>query len=134
MIRQISACELALPGAYTQKAPRSVARHTRMRLSRSPILYWLLAVYILVSLTYQVIASVSLITGYFDLRHQIQEPFKTDFNTLQITDLTPGASAAGLRIGDRLESLNGEPYHGRAQWQSIRWYARPGDRISVGAL
>jgi phosphoserine phosphatase RsbU/P len=105
-----------------------------MRPNRSPALNWLLVAYIVISLGYQIIASASLITGYFDLRHQIREPFETDFDTLKIKSVTPEANAAGVRIGDRLESLNGKPYAGRAQWQSIRWYSHPGDLIQVGVV
>ncbi len=92
-----------------------------------PGLYVLLGLYIAVTLTYQMVASVSLIVGYFDLRHQAQSPFEIDFLRPVISSVTDAAKRGGLTAGDAVLSINDEPYRGRAVWQQQRWYAHPGD-------
>lgn len=103
-----------------------------MRSSRSRALHSLLFLYIGISLTYQIVASVSLITGYFDLRHQARAPFNVDFERPVLTEVTESGKHAGLANGDRVESIDGIPYTGRAVWQKARWYARPGEKQEVG--
>jgi len=103
----------------------------RTRVPRA--VYVLLFVYVAISLGYQVMASVSLITGYFDLRHQVHEPgFEIDWYRPVITSATGAAKQAGLATGDTVESLNGIPYKGRAVMQSTRFYARPDETMKVG--
>jgi phosphoserine phosphatase RsbU/P len=99
---------------------------------RSRAVYFLLFLYIAISLTYQIVAAVSLIVGYFNLRHQVREPFEVDYSQPRVTSVTEPAKRAGLRVGDTIESLNGAPYYGRALWQSTRWYAHVGDVLRVG--
>ncbi len=103
-----------------------------MKPFRSRALYFLLFGYMAISLTYQLVASVSLIVGYFDLRRQVQEPFDIDFETPVVKMVTDRAKRAGLRVGDTVESLNGTPYYGRELWQKIRWYAHVGNVIRIG--
>jgi sigma-B regulation protein RsbU (phosphoserine phosphatase) len=99
---------------------------------RSRVLYSLLFLYIGISLAYQIVASVSLIVGYFDLRHQASAPFSVDFDRPVLTEVTESGKRAGLANGDRLESIDGIPYTGRAVWQKARWYAHPGDKLQIG--
>ncbi len=94
--------------------------------------YVLLSIYIVISFIYQIASSASLIIGYFDLRHQVMEPFTIDDERPTITSVTEGAKRAGLRVGDHTTSLNGIRYTGRAQWQSTRWYAHLGQTLRVG--
>jgi sigma-B regulation protein RsbU (phosphoserine phosphatase) len=103
-----------------------------MRSSRSRAVYSLLVLYIGISLIYQIVASVSLIVGYFDLRHQVRAPFSVDFEQPILTEVTESGKRAGLVNGDRVESINGIPYTGRAVWQKARWYARSGDKHEIG--
>jgi len=103
----------------------------RARVPRS--VYSLLFVYIAISLGYQLTAAVSLIVGYFDLRHQVQEPaFAIDMYRPVVTSATGVARQNGLEAGDTVESLNGVPYTGRTLLQSTRWYAHPGESLSIG--
>ncbi|HEX4227687.1 MAG TPA: SpoIIE family protein phosphatase [Bryobacteraceae bacterium] len=95
-------------------------------------LYVLFCLYMAVSFSYQIVASVSLITGYFDLRHQVQTPFEPDYLRPVVNSVSDEAKRAGLRTGDIIVSLNGQPYRGRALWQRERWYARPGDTWRIG--
>lgn len=105
-----------------------------MKPRRPLIPHLLLFLYIAISLTYQIVASVSLIVGYFDLRHQVQAPFEIAFERPVIASVKAPAKQAGLAVGDRIESLNGIPYKGRALWQGIRWYAHSGDVVRMGVL
>jgi phosphoserine phosphatase RsbU/P len=128
----MSTCELpSVPNSVLRPAsdplPRPILRPTATR-----AVYVLLVVYIVISLTYQVVASVSLIVGYFDLRHQVQAPFDIGFYHPVLKDLSEPAKRAGLVAGDRIESLDSVPYRGRALWQSTRWYAHPGEVLRVG--
>ncbi len=110
-------------GRLLQPTSRGTARRA---------LYALLVMYIAISLTYQVVGSVSLIVGYFNLRGQVQAPFDIGFNRPRLEDLGEPAMRAGLVAGDTVESLDGVPYRGRALWQRTRWYAHPGDVLRVG--
>ncbi len=97
------------------------------------IAYAFLFLYIVISLGYQITGSVSLIVGYFDLRHQVEEP-AIDLDTYNptITRVSGVPAQKGLAVGDTVESVNGEPYTGRAQWLAARWYAHPGDILRLG--
>ena len=104
-----------------------------MRTRAPRTVYALLFVYIAISLGYQLVGSVSMVVGYFDLRHQVHEPgFDIDWYRPVVTGATGAAKDAGLVAGDTVESLNGIPYTGRAILQKTRWYARPGERFMVG--
>jgi sigma-B regulation protein RsbU (phosphoserine phosphatase) len=102
--------------------------------NRVPRAVWVaLFVYIAVSLVYQLTASVSLITGFFDLRQLVRDPgVAIDAYRSVITSVSGDAKEAGLESGDFVESLNGVPFTGRAQMQAARWHARPGERMQVG--
>lgn len=101
----------------------------RVRVPRA--VYGLLILYIAISLGYQLSGDVSLIVGYFDLRHQVHDfPFSVD--EAVVTGVTGNPPPAGISPGDTVETLNGEPYTGRAVWQAVRWYAHPDDTLRVG--
>jgi len=103
----------------------------RARVPRT--VYALLFLYIAISLGYQILASVSLIIGYFDLRHQVQDPgLVIDAYGPIVSSVTEVPKKLGLAVGDTVESLNGSPYTGKAQLQSDRWYAHPGETLRVG--
>lgn len=94
--------------------------------------YVLLFAYIGVSLGYQIVSSVSFVSAYFDLRRQVQEPFQLGSEPDDsVASTTSVAERAGLQPGDRLESINGVPYRGLAQWQGTQWHAHAGDVITV---
>ena len=85
-------------------------RHTER--AHPPGAYVLLGLYIALTLTYQIVASVSLITGYFDLRHQAKSPFEIDYLRPVISSITDDAKRQGLSTGDTVLSINDEPYAG----------------------
>jgi hypothetical protein len=102
-----------------------------MKSARSLPVHLLLLLYTLISGTYQIVAAVSLVVGFFDLRHQVHQPFEVGYKRPTITSVAEGAHKAGLRVDDTIESLNGEPYWGQALLQKVRWYARVGDTMRL---
>jgi sigma-B regulation protein RsbU (phosphoserine phosphatase) len=102
--------------------------------NRAPrAVYALLVLYIAISLAYQIAGSVSLIVGYFDLRHQVREPaFGISYYDSLIDRASGIPQQRGLAAGDTVESINGVPFTGRAQMQAARWYAHPGDTLRLG--
>jgi len=94
---------------------------------RAPVfVYFLLGLYIAISLAYQIAGSVALVVGFFDLRHQVQEPFQTEWYRPVVISTSPEAAKAGLAKGDTVEAIDGAPLRGRALIQAARWYAHPG--------
>ncbi len=61
-----------------------------------------------------------------------RDPFSFDADTRKITDLKPEAEHAGVVKGSTLESLNGAPYTGQAQWADVTIPLAPGDPLNVG--
>ena len=104
-----------------------------MKVFRSRAIYSLLFLFVAISATYQIVASISLMAGYFNLRHQSRAPFEINSARPLVTSVTGPGKRAGLAVGDEIESINGIPYTGRAVWQRIRWYAHPGEfaRLAV---
>jgi sigma-B regulation protein RsbU (phosphoserine phosphatase) len=104
-----------------------------MKVFRSRAIYSLLFLFVAISTTYQIVGSVSLMAGYFNVRHQSRAPFEIDSARPLVTSVTGPAKQAGLAVGDEIESIDGIPYTGRAVWQRIRWYAHRGDfaRLAV---
>ena len=101
---------------------------------RRQIVYALLFLYIGISLTYQVAASVFLITrtGDFNPRNQVQAPIQFSLEPGRVSDESTAAKRAGIAVGDRLESINGIRYTGYAQWQQVCWQAHVGEVVQVG--
>jgi len=91
----------------------------------------LLGLYVLVSLSYLVAETIDFWGLTFHSDNYIGEPFKYDNDTRVISDVQSEAKAVGLGKGDILESLNGAPYTGLAQWMAIRVEARVGDTMDV---
>ncbi len=92
-------------------------------------LYALLFVYAGIAGTYEVVNSVSSIIGNFNLRDQVQAPFQLYGNL--IASAETAAVHAGVAKGDTVLAINQLPFTGQALWQRIRWYARPGDTITL---
>jgi len=93
------------------------------------LLYALLFIYAGIAGTYEVVNAASTTIGNFNLRNQVQAPFQLYGNL--ILSSTATASDAGVAKGDTLLAINGLPFTGQALWQRIRWYARPGDTITL---
>src|SRR5271167_1736328 len=61
-----------------------------------------------------------------------RDPFDFNADTRQITRVEPEAAQAGVTKGTIVESLNGAPYTGLAQWDEIGNPALPGEQVTVG--
>ncbi len=66
------------------------------------------------------------------LDQHARDSFDMDADTHQITDVKPEAARAGVAKGMTVESLNGAPYTGLAQWKEIVRPAAPGEALIVG--
>jgi phosphoserine phosphatase RsbU/P len=97
--------------------------------ARTRVLYALLFLYAAIAGTYELVNSVSTIIGNFNLRNQVQAPFQLYGNL--IYSPTAEATHAGLAKGDTVLAINQARFTGMALWQRIRWYARPGDTVSL---
>ncbi len=103
-----------------------------MRPKISRVLYFLLGLYILLSMTYFTVSISSYVDKYFNLHQRPQTPLLFDIDTLKITQVGPEAKKAGLAAGDTLISLNGNAYSGYAKWlTSVHEQLHPGDRLQV---
>ena len=102
--------------------------------SGSPnLLRFLLALWIVASLSYWVAGIVDLwdTRVHWDQRVDIPFRFDADSRKIESNDLARSARAAGIAPGDRIESLNGAPYTGLAQWATILSDSHPGDILDV---
>jgi sigma-B regulation protein RsbU (phosphoserine phosphatase) len=61
-----------------------------------------------------------------------RSPFHLDADTRKVTGVESEAAHAGLVTGVTIESLNGVPYTGVAQWEAVNSPAQPGDVLLVG--
>ncbi len=95
-------------------------------------MYWLLAAYILASMTFYCAGVAQFFDGYFNPGHHAQAPFAFDIESLAVTSVRPEAKAVGLATGDMITSLNGAPYSGQAQWLRTIRSSHPGDDLDVG--
>jgi len=108
-------------------------RRNRKKSTSPNLLRFLLALWIVASLSYWVAGIVDLWTTRVHWDQLVDAPFRFDADSrrIQNRDLAPSARAAGIAPGDRLESLNGAPYFGLAQWQTILAESHPGDVLDV---
>ena len=68
--------------------------------------------------------------GMHPERHA-RAPFTIEFDTRQVTSLQAEAERAGLIKGATIQSLNGAPYTGEAQWDEVIDPAAPGESLTV---
>lgn len=93
------------------------------------LIYAILFIYAGIAGIYEVVNSISTIIGNFNLRNQVQAPFQLYGNVIE--SATAATADAGVANRDRVLAINGLPFTGRALWQRVRWYARPGDRVTL---
>lgn len=93
------------------------------------VLYALLFLYAGTAGIYEVANAVSTTIGNFNLRDQVQAPFQLYGNV--VTSAEKAAVQAGVAKRDRVLAINQVPFTGQAIWQRIRWYARPGDIVTL---
>ncbi|MGC2617851.1 MAG: SpoIIE family protein phosphatase [Acidobacteriaceae bacterium] len=80
------------------------------------------------------------ISGVYDVAQmrmhwdqRVNTPFWFNLDTREIEGVLPEAKAAGLAVGDRIDSLNGAAYSGQAQWLTVIAESHPGDILDVEA-
>jgi sigma-B regulation protein RsbU (phosphoserine phosphatase) len=93
------------------------------------VLYALLFIYAGIGGTYEVANSASTTIGNFNLRDQVQAPFELYGNLIESSETA--AVHAGVARGDTVLAINRLAFTGQALWQRIRWYARPGDAVTL---
>ncbi len=99
------------------------------------MLYFLLGLYIVASMTYYVANISGFIDNYFDLHHRAEMPLQFDVDSLRITSVRPEAAKTGIAVGDVLATLDGKPYAGQVPWLNlIRNTLHPGDTLAVAVL
>ena len=103
-----------------------------MRLGTIRLLWFAIALYSAASFTYFVANSAASYDRLLHASRHIRDPFTVDAADLTITRMTEEARAAGLNRGDVMESINGQPYRGEAQWALLDRRAHPGEMMQVG--
>jgi phosphoserine phosphatase RsbU/P len=109
----------------------------RMKRRKKPIspnlLRLFLVLWIIASLGYWIAGIVDLwdTRVHWDQRVNIPFRFDSDSRLVNNNGLQPEARAAGLGAGDRIEALNGAPYSGIAQWDTVLSESHPGDILDV---
>jgi len=98
----------------------------------STLLRLLLALVALVGLLYWASEARDRFRVGLHMNQIARAPFDFDEDTRVVKSLQPEAARAGLSKGAILESLNGVPYTGLAQWAAVLNPADPGDSILVG--
>jgi sigma-B regulation protein RsbU (phosphoserine phosphatase) len=80
------------------------------------------------------------VSGVYDMAQmrmhwdqRVNTPFWFNVDTREIEGAQPEAKAAGLAVGDHVESLNGAAYSGQAQWLTVMAESHPGDILDVEA-
>jgi hypothetical protein len=103
-----------------------------MRRSRySTVVGLLLALVVLGGLTYWAADTHDRFEMGLHLDQHSRDLFKIDPKTRQITSLRPEAERAGIVKGAIIESLNGAPYTGEAQWAAISNPGKPGELVFI---
>jgi sigma-B regulation protein RsbU (phosphoserine phosphatase) len=92
----------------------------------------LLALVVLAGLTYWAADTYDRFEMGLHLDQHSRDPFNMDADTRKITSLQPEGERAGLVKGASIESLNGAPYIGQAQWAAISNPGKPGELLFVG--
>ena len=78
-------------------------------------LYLAFGLFVLASMTYYVMQTTAVFQEILHRGEHARIPFQVDDDLLTISGLQGEATAAGLKPGDRLLEVNGEPYRGNPQ-------------------
>jgi sigma-B regulation protein RsbU (phosphoserine phosphatase) len=65
------------------------------------------------------------------LDRDARDPFRIDFDTRKVTDIELEAKQAGLVKDSIVETINGAPFTGQAQWDEVVNPASPGEQVSI---
>lgn len=92
------------------------------------VILWILLIWALISVLTNAIFAIYV--QYTYPKHA-RVPFTTHDYTLVISGLLPGYENSGLRPGDEVIALNGEPLRGHQQIDAQRFRQQPGDKLMV---
>ncbi len=84
------------------------------------LLYLALGLFIAASMTFYVMQTAAVFQELLHRGEHARMPFQVDDDLLTLSDLKPEAAAAGLKPGDRLLELRGEPYKSHKQMIAMR--------------
>ncbi|MGA8596834.1 MAG: SpoIIE family protein phosphatase [Bryobacteraceae bacterium] len=104
-----------------------------MRRKSTRILYFLLFVWALISMSYYIAGATALREEWFHGERNARAPFDLSDDGQTLMQVQKEAKNAGLSDGDVLLSLNGKPFTGWFQSNNIFRRARPGDTAEVSA-
>ncbi len=105
-----------------------------MKNRNSRILYLLLSLWIVISMSYYVLGTIALREEFFNASHYAEEPFDFQDDLRTIHNLTDAQKKLGLENGSVLNSINGQPYSGWMQMTRFIRHAKPGDLMRVGVV
>ena len=89
------------------------------KLTKTQLLYALLGLFIVASMTYYVMGLIGVYQRIVHIESHPRYPFNTDEDNDTVTTMMPEATAAGLHKGDRLVTFNGKPFHGNDDWIAV---------------
>lgn len=96
-------------------------------------LYYIpLALLFIIAIVYQARFTQGRLQYLLDAGERVRLPLGSEYLTQIISMTTPEAIEAGVHKGDRLLSVEGQPYTGRGQLFDKIYDARPGDALLVG--
>jgi sigma-B regulation protein RsbU (phosphoserine phosphatase) len=130
----VAATGRCAPKEHRRKGiPVGILAHNAMKRSRySLLLRFLLALVALAGLLYWGANTHDDLLRDLHPGAQVRRAFTVDPDTRVVNTLEPEASLGGLVKGAVLESLNGRPYLGQAQMESLLHPAPPGGKLYVG--
>ena len=98
------------------------------------LLYLLLSLWIVISMSYYVLGTVAMREEFFHSAIYAEEPFDFEDDLQTIHNLSDAQKKLGLENGSVLRSINGQPYSGWMQMIRVVHNAKPGDRMRVGVV
>ena len=125
---------LRLPATGYWLSDTMSPRMKRRKKGPSPnLLRFLLALWIAASVGYWIAGMVDMWDICFHWDQRVNTPFRFDPDSRLVDSkgLAPEARAAGIAAGDRIDQLNGAPYSGLAQWQTVVAESHPSDILQV---
>jgi phosphoserine phosphatase RsbU/P len=106
-----------------------------MRAKSAPLLlYGLLVLYAVVSMSYYIAGVLALRQEWFHSKQYSADPLHLADDGRTVTNPATEARKAGIRAGDVVESLNVSPYTGFAQFNAYLRHSKPGDAIELRVL
>lgn len=106
----------------SDRPPDDLARLNLSMTSKnaSRLLYLAFGLFIVASMTYYVMQTTAVFQEMLHRSEHARMPFQIDTDLLTLRDLQGEALAAGLKSGDRLLEVRGQPFRGRPQFIAMQ--------------